>query len=122
MERKREKVCWTRDRIKGREEEGEVCLPPEYMESIYGTEGLAAKNYLTLQEMEMDCFRLGKKEWNLLSQVQLTTRQTQCLWYFYWRKMTQCEIAECLNIRQPRVHICLKQAKARIAKHFGLST
>ena len=74
---------------------------------------------LTLAEMETaDCNDLGNDEWEVLQNVNLTDRQIQCMWLYYFENQTQQAIADLLGITRPVVCIYLQRARKRISKYF----
>jgi len=77
---------------------------------------LADSSTLTHQEMINSDFPLGNSELYHIKKANLTTRQYQCLYLYYWSRYNQKDIAKKLKIAQQSVSKHIKRAKAKILK------
>lgn len=92
----------------------EILLPSNSLDYLKGD--------LTLQEMELNC-ELGIREWYvLISNVNLSRREQQCLIKYYWKGLTQEQIAKDLNHNMTReaVKMYLDRARKKIAKKYHI--
>ncbi|MFX1512614.1 MAG: sigma factor-like helix-turn-helix DNA-binding protein [Promethearchaeota archaeon] len=59
---------------------------------------------------------LGIQEWHYVKKCGLTEQQMQCMWLYYWEKLTLVEIGEKLGITKQTVHQHLVYAKKKLVK------
>lgn len=79
------------------------------------------KYNLSVSEMEND-YSLGFKEWKIVANnVNLSKREKQCLYLYYWMGLTQKEISYDLNIVRQVVGTYLQRAKNKIAIYFNIN-
>ena len=92
----------------------EINLPDYLLDCFQGD--------LSLSEMELNC-ELGIREWYvLIENIRLSRREQQCLIKYYWKGMTQEQIAKELNhnITREAVKMYLERARNKIAKYYGI--
>ena len=75
---------------------------------------------LSMAEMELDCdfFNIN---FSLLDKINLSNRERECLYFYYWQGMKIVDIAKELEISQPSISIYLKRAKVKIANYYNLN-
>jgi len=74
----------------------------------------------TPPELNKKICALNEDEWLLLDGVNLTLRELECLFYYYWFGKKQKEIAKRLKIKRSTVVTHLLKAKRKIGKHYNI--
>lgn len=79
---------------------------------------------LTISEMEND-YTLGFEEWKIItSNIKLSKREKQCLYLYYWKGLTQKEIAFIIKgnkILRQTVSKYIKRAINKIAIYYDIN-
>lgn len=79
------------------------------------------QNCISINDLENNC-TLGIKEWNIiLNKIDLSERERQCLYKYYWCGMKQDKISEQLKLTREAVSIYLDRARKKIAKHYKIN-
>ena len=88
-----------------------------YVENLDRLDWLANHvSTLSLQEMQNEV-ELNLEDWKFVSsECKLTEQQSQCMYLYYWEKLTQTEIGKKLGISQPAVVKHIKYAKKKLTK------